>query len=69
MDRFLSMCEIHLIENDDVMVRMFLQTLLGPYYEWYMSLASYEENLSMARGKPQQTKMTAKIKSNLKYYI
>jgi hypothetical protein len=29
----------------------------------------YEENLSMARGKPQQTEMTAEINSNLKYAI
>jgi hypothetical protein len=29
----------------------------------------YEENLSMARGKPQQTEMTAEINSNLRYAI
>jgi hypothetical protein len=29
----------------------------------------YEENLSMARGKPQQTEMTAEINSILKYAI
>jgi hypothetical protein len=40
MDQFLTMCEIHLIEHDDVMVRFFLQTLIGPTYEWYMSLPS-----------------------------
>jgi hypothetical protein len=38
MDHFLFICEIHLIEHDDVMVRMFLQTLTYPTYEWYMSL-------------------------------
>jgi hypothetical protein len=36
--KFLSMCEIHLVEHDDVMVRLFLQTLIGQAYEWYMSL-------------------------------
>jgi hypothetical protein len=29
----------------------------------------YEENHSMAWGKPQQTEMTAEINSNLKYAI
>jgi hypothetical protein len=38
MDQFLSVCDIHLIEHDDVMVRVFLQTLIGPTYEWYLSL-------------------------------
>jgi hypothetical protein len=38
MDKFLSVCEIHLVEHDDVMVRLFLQTLIGQSYEWYMSL-------------------------------
>jgi hypothetical protein len=38
MDQFLSICDIHLIEHDDVMVRVFLQTLIGPTYEWYLSL-------------------------------
>jgi hypothetical protein len=27
-----------LIEHDDVVVRFFLQTLIGPTYEWYISL-------------------------------
>jgi hypothetical protein len=40
MDQFLYMCEIHLIEHDDVMVRMFLKTLIGPSYEWYISLSA-----------------------------
>jgi hypothetical protein len=38
MDQFLSICDIHLIEHDDVMVRVFLQTLIGPTYDWYLSL-------------------------------
>jgi hypothetical protein len=33
MDQFLSICDIHLIEHDDVMVRVFLQTLIGPAYD------------------------------------
>jgi hypothetical protein len=28
----------YLIEHDDVMVRVFMQTLIGLSYEWYMSL-------------------------------
>jgi hypothetical protein len=35
---FLSLCEIHLVEHDDVMVRLFLQTLTDQDHEWYMSL-------------------------------
>jgi hypothetical protein len=38
MDLFLDMCDFHLIEYDDVMVRLFLQTLTGQAYEWYTSL-------------------------------
>jgi hypothetical protein len=38
MDEFLSVCDIHLIEHDDVMVIFFLQILIGPAYEWYISL-------------------------------
>jgi hypothetical protein len=38
MDHFLSMCELHIIEYEDIMVRLFLQTLIGPTHEWYMSL-------------------------------
>jgi hypothetical protein len=38
IDQFFSMCEIHIIEHDYVMVRVFLQTLVGLAYEWYMSL-------------------------------
>ena len=29
----------------------------------------YEENISMARGKPKQTEMSAEINSNIKYVI
>jgi len=29
MDKFLSICDIYLIEHDDVMVIVFLQTLIG----------------------------------------
>jgi hypothetical protein len=35
------MCEIHVIEHDDVMVRMFLKTLIGTAYEWYLSLPTH----------------------------
>jgi hypothetical protein len=38
LDQFLVVCDIHLIEHDDVMVRVFLQTLTGQAYEWYLSL-------------------------------
>jgi hypothetical protein len=38
MDQFLSMCEIDLIDHDDVIPRVFLHTLIGLTYEWYMSL-------------------------------
>jgi hypothetical protein len=38
MDKFITICDIHLIQHDDVMVRFFLQTLIGPTYEWYISL-------------------------------
>jgi len=33
MDRFLSICDIHLIEQNDVMVKVFLETLIGPAYD------------------------------------
>jgi hypothetical protein len=32
------MCDIHLIEHDDVVVKIFLQTLICLAYEWYTSL-------------------------------
>jgi hypothetical protein len=38
MDKFLSICDIHLIEHDDVMVRFFIQTLVCLAYDWYISL-------------------------------
>jgi hypothetical protein len=42
IDQFLSMCiELHLIEYEDVMVRLFLQTSIGPTHEWYMSLPAW----------------------------
>jgi hypothetical protein len=39
------------------------------FYPQYGHQFCYEENLSMARGKPQQTEMTAEINSILKYVI
>jgi hypothetical protein len=41
MDRFLSIYHIHLIEHDDVMVRVFLQILIGLTYEWYIYLPTH----------------------------
>jgi hypothetical protein len=38
IDQFLAICDIHLIDHDDVMVRVFLQTLIGSTYKWYLSL-------------------------------
>jgi hypothetical protein len=38
MDQFIFICDIHLIEHDDVMINVFLQTLIGPAYDWYISL-------------------------------
>jgi hypothetical protein len=32
---FLDVCDFHRVDHDDVMVRIFLQTLLGRAYEWY----------------------------------
>jgi hypothetical protein len=29
LDLFLDVCDLHCVEHDDVMVRLFLQTLLG----------------------------------------
>jgi hypothetical protein len=37
---FLDVCDFHRVEYDDVMVRLFLQTLSGRAYEWYMTLPS-----------------------------
>jgi hypothetical protein len=44
-------------------------TLGGMFPPQYGLQFYYEENLSMARGKPKQTKMTAKINSILKSYL
>jgi hypothetical protein len=38
LDQFLIICDIYFTEHDDVMVRRFLQTLVGPTYDWYLSL-------------------------------
>ena len=38
LDQFINICEIHSIIEDDVMVRVFLQTLVGQAYEWYLGL-------------------------------
>jgi hypothetical protein len=35
VDLFLDVCDFHLVEYDDDMVRLFLQTLSGQAYEWY----------------------------------
>jgi hypothetical protein len=37
---FLDVCDFHRVEYEDVMVRLFLQTLLGGAYEWYTTLPS-----------------------------
>jgi hypothetical protein len=37
---FLMFFYFHRVEYDDVMVRLFLQTLLGRAYEWYTTLPS-----------------------------
>lgn len=36
MDQFLAMCNIHLIMQDDVTVQVFLYTLVGLAYDWYL---------------------------------
>jgi hypothetical protein len=38
METISSMCEINLVEHDDVMIRLLLQTLIEQSHEWYMSL-------------------------------
>jgi hypothetical protein len=38
IDQLLVVCNIHLIENDDVMVRVVLQTLTRRSYQWYLFL-------------------------------
>lgn len=37
MDMFLAMCDIHLITHTDVMAQVFLRTLVGPTYYWFLS--------------------------------
>jgi len=39
MEKVLSLCEIHLVEHNDVMVRFFLQALTDQAHEWYMSFS------------------------------
>lgn len=41
LNQFISICEIHSIIEDDVMVRVFLQTLVDPTYNWYLSLPDH----------------------------
>jgi hypothetical protein len=40
LNLFLDVCDFHRVEYDDVMVRLFLQTLSGQDYEWYTTLPS-----------------------------
>jgi hypothetical protein len=40
LNLFLDVCDFHRVEYDDVMVRLFLQTLSGRAYEWYTTLPS-----------------------------
>jgi hypothetical protein len=37
---FLDICDFHRVEYDDIMVRLFLQTLSERAYEWYTTLPS-----------------------------
>jgi hypothetical protein len=37
---FLDVCDFHRVEHDDVMVRLFLQTLSERAYEWYTTFPS-----------------------------
>jgi hypothetical protein len=37
---FLDICDFHRVENDDIMVSLFLQTLSERDYEWYTTLPS-----------------------------
>jgi hypothetical protein len=37
---FLDVCDFHHVDYDDVMVRLFLQTLSGKAYEWYTMFPS-----------------------------
>jgi len=38
IDQFLEICDIHLIEHDDVKVIFVFKTFIGPAYDWYLSL-------------------------------
>jgi len=38
LNLFLDVCDFHHVEYEDVMVRLFLQTLSGQAYEWYTAL-------------------------------
>jgi hypothetical protein len=37
---FLDVCDFHHVEYDDIMVRLFRQTLSGGAYEWYTQFPS-----------------------------
>jgi hypothetical protein len=62
VDLFLDVCDFHLVEHDDVMVRLFLQNLSGQDYEWYTTLATRSissfddlENMFLTRFSPLVT--------------
>jgi hypothetical protein len=55
--------------NESNQRRKTLQTLKRRFNPQYGRQFCYEENHSMAWGKPQQMEMTAEINSNLKYAI
>ena len=38
LNKFLTICNIHLVLEDDVMVRVFFQTIVGASYDWYLPL-------------------------------
>jgi hypothetical protein len=38
VDLFLDVCDFHLVEHNDVMIKLFLQTLSGKAYERYTTL-------------------------------
>ena len=38
LDQFLATCDIYLLTKDDVMVNVFIQTLVGPTYDQYLSI-------------------------------
>jgi hypothetical protein len=38
IDLLMDFCDFHLVKHDNVMVRLFFQTLSGKSYEWYMTL-------------------------------